>query len=119
MDLAAELPQPVVRVRRRHQLESGTNGSCDAVAARLLCLLEKLGRHLDRDLTRRFHDNYFTILDAGLEYGKVGPIRTKKAASIKEAAAFTTFFAYLQRRYPPPRIDMPNPKLGPHQLEYG
>src|SRR5208283_4626574 len=56
-DLATQLPQALIGLRRGQQFQSSADGLSDAGAARLLSLLQQIIRDFDRDLSRRCHDH--------------------------------------------------------------
>src|ERR1019366_2781327 len=70
-DLSSHLAQPGICLGCRQQLQSGTNGLCDAGSAGLLCFLQKFSRYLDRDFSRGWHSgSQHTILNTSIQYGK-------------------------------------------------
>jgi hypothetical protein len=54
-NLAAQLPQAIIGLRRGHKLETGTHSLRDPGAAGLLRSPEQLIRNFDRDFARGFH----------------------------------------------------------------
>src|SRR5437879_4386137 len=100
MNLASKLAQPRVGMRRRNQLQAGTNGLGDAATAGSLRLFEKVQRYFHGDLARCFHDDlpsnqlnipYSTpaLNMAALKYGRDTP---RRAATRVCGAAARCYF---------------------------